>query len=425
MIYLKLTSRYFSIINQMIESKSRLLKDKMFFSAYIISTQVNKSIDRKEYVEYIIKMNILFNNWIIKKRYSDFFELNNKLKGRIENLPILPNKRLFFNCCCAVINERIKIFDDYLSFLIKKVDFIHYQDIVNFLEISDDIINQFSYDGQIMTRDIIEYGNCNQDLSINSAKGDIAMTKKSEIENTAMTTAKGVKQRKDQIHERKRVSSNLTIGNSTNNRYEGDQESFTSSSSPVAFNDTYKYINTKNYSYSKIQYKATFLFTVIEDFLFKLNNLRENLTQTIKGFEEYIIEEKQWPKFTQQEIMLLFIGNIDRNIKGLFYFIGLVNENQLGAQRCLRLFSKLINYELNPNCDMLVSVFKSIPIELLEQMKLNDHINANNLSVIIDCFQIIEIYLDNRITIKALDFLVKDKKTSEHFIDWLEMKFVK
>lgn len=128
----------------MTDKEMSLMKNKIFYSAFIISSQVSKSFVGNEYVEYIIKINLLFNNWTIKRRYSDFLELNKKLQSKIANLPFLPIKRLFFNCSLSVINERVKLFDEYLAFIIKQCNFLKHPDIVSFLEISDDIINRLS-----------------------------------------------------------------------------------------------------------------------------------------------------------------------------------------------------------------------------------------------------------------------------------------
>lgn len=54
-------------------------------------------------------------------------------------------------------------------------------------------------------------------------------------------------------------------------------------------------------------------------------------------------------------------------------------------------------------------------------MQLNKHIKTGNISIVIDCFQIIKTYLDNKITIITCDYLFKDKIIYKQFIDWVNL----
>ena len=73
-----------------------------------------------DYVEYWIEVITDYKKWIVKKRYSEFYDLNQKIMPKIPEInKLFPPKRFFKNSE-DTIEERKICFNKYLSFLLKK-----------------------------------------------------------------------------------------------------------------------------------------------------------------------------------------------------------------------------------------------------------------------------------------------------------------
>ena len=97
-----------------ISKKSRLYRLK----ANIIGSKlIHKSGFHNDYVEYYILIETDYTKWQLKKRYEDFYKLNSKLELIIpEAKNFFPQKRLF-KSSDKTVRERIKCFNDYLSYI--------------------------------------------------------------------------------------------------------------------------------------------------------------------------------------------------------------------------------------------------------------------------------------------------------------------
>ena len=72
---------------------------------------------------YLIEVRLLAQIWILKRRYSDFDKMHNRLLDDLDycaadNLPDLPAKRMFFNKDQEFVKERHKLLNKYLKFII-------------------------------------------------------------------------------------------------------------------------------------------------------------------------------------------------------------------------------------------------------------------------------------------------------------------
>ena len=60
----------------------------------------------EDYIEYWVEVNTDYKKWIVKKRYSEFYELNKKLSVKMPELnKLFPPKR-FFKTSEKIIEER-------------------------------------------------------------------------------------------------------------------------------------------------------------------------------------------------------------------------------------------------------------------------------------------------------------------------------
>ena len=97
-----------------INKKNRLFRLK----ANIIGSKlIHKSGFYNDYVEYYVQIETDYAKWSLKKRYEDFYKLHTKLELIIPEMKNrFPQKR-FFKSSDKTVRERIKSFNDYLSYL--------------------------------------------------------------------------------------------------------------------------------------------------------------------------------------------------------------------------------------------------------------------------------------------------------------------
>lgn len=137
----------------------------------------------------------------------------------------------------------------------------------------------------------------------------MTMAKKSEMKTNAIVSSKGLLDLVESKQKRKKTRK--PTFNEDSVYYEDNSQSCTSSSSLIE-------INTRNNLIGKNKTRKTFLYDRIAHFLIDLAQHREYITSTIRAFDEYIIVEKELPKFTQPEIMLLLIGDLKKTLKESF-----------------------------------------------------------------------------------------------------------
>ena len=96
-----------------------------------------------DYVVYFIEIVTDYKKWIIKKRYSEFYELNQKLILKVPELnKLFPPKRLFKNSE-ETIEERKTCFNKYLQFLFQKKNIFSLNEVLDFIQFEKKIIELY------------------------------------------------------------------------------------------------------------------------------------------------------------------------------------------------------------------------------------------------------------------------------------------
>ena len=371
-----------------------------------------------DYVEYTINIKTDYGKWTFKKRYEDFYKINNILSDIIPEIKeYFPPKRFFKNSE-STIKERTTYFKKYLKFLLNKINIFLFEDIINFIFLEKSIIGLF----------IKKY--------------------------------------------------NMLKIDEENNIYSSLKEAFNRKSNPNNINeqiipeeDIISFLNNDNYYNAILEYEKkrqisfdwdepssitpnTF---VVREFLHNLSEKIENKADIIQNFELFLQKPNKWIKLSKKEIIELFIGfdedaeeidvekelsrtrtyekesfnntkyslfkwfdkgnksktnNIDLDddeedepskIPGLFQQIGDYGKNVFCAVGCLDLLEKLLNTEYNPDYEIYISIFKNMKIYEYNYMKLNNIIK-NNIG-------------GNKVNVKAmklLSLIFSDKKSENY-----------
>ena len=356
---------------------------------------------KSKHVEYIINIQSFYKNWTIKKRYSQFVELNNILSNKISCLPEFPEKRIFSLSEDVILERKIK-FGKYLNYIFKNINICVYPEILEFIQMEKDLLNLF-------------------------------MINNSFIENTSNSSIKFI----------------------TTLRAKSNEEKIIKRRSYGGINFEENYFN----SYLDIKYKLSDIkekmnksanMMVIEEFLRNLQYKSENKIDIIQTFELFLKSKKNWPNFKLEELSKLFYGDLEadniisitsnkeskRNskeniekielpLKGLIYHIGRRVENILGAEACLVFLGKLINFEFNPECEAYIYMLKITKIDQLNSMKLVDHINTGKQNIILVCFSVLKAILtEDKCYLIKLKRFIKDDKIINNYLSWTQVNSV-
>lgn len=398
---------------------------------------------KSKHVNYIINLNTFYKSWTIKKRYSEFEELQNSLSTKITNLPDFPQKRIF-SLSTETINERKNAFEFYLNYLFKNVNICVYPEILDFIDLEKDLLNLFMINNSVI-----------ENSSNSAIKRNIIMRAKS-----AASEEKTLKSR--------------SYGGDGNQ----DDNYFSS------FLD-YKF----KLSDKKEKNAKSANMMVIEEFLRNLQFKYENKIDIIKTFEQFLKSKKNWPTFKLDELSKLFYGDLvsdhsntiiapsssnannlnlnlhslhsshfnsnnqnkavgnssnnanmsfvlwdtrdcssdraDTPLKGLIYHIGSREENLLGSEACLEFLGKLINFEFNPECEAYIYMLKITKTDQLNNIRLLEHINSGKHNIIMTAFSILKaILLEDKQYLIKLKKLISDEEIINKFLLWYQINSV-
>ena len=388
-----------------IRKKSRLYRLK----ANIIGTKlIHKGGFYNDYVEYYVLLETDYTKWQIKKRYEDFYKLNSKLEIIIPEIKnFFPQKR-WFKSSDKTVKERIKCFNDYLSYMFSNINIFLIDDILNFISIKKEIIQLF----------LNKYSMLN-------------ITEENEALISMKRAYKKIRQKEENQSVEKRQRDNYlnkinTIKVETNlsklnNYYESILE--------------YEIQRQSGFDWDEPAYLTPKLF-VIKEFLINLSENFENSIDILNTFEKFLNKGDKWMHFTQKEIKVLFIGeegtnrvnkeikeflnnsdinkrnkkigadfkfhsfiefiekqedfdnmstdvegyyklNYDNKINGLFYIIGNYKNNTILSVGAMNLLDKLIDTEYNPDAELYINEFKSYDIQQYSLLNLNNIIKNN------------------------------------------------
>ena len=371
-----------------------------------------------DYVEYTINIKTDYGKWTFKKRYEDFYKINNILSDIIPEIKeYFPPKRFFKNSE-STIKERTTYFKKYLKFLLNKINIFLFEDIINFIFLEKSIIGLFIKKYNMLKID--------EENNIYSSLKE-AFNRKSNLNNI-----------NEQIIPEEDIISFLNNDNYYNAILEYEKKR------QISFDWDEPSSITPN----------TF---VVREFLHNLSEKIENKADIIQNFELFLQKSNKWIKLSKKEIIELFIGfdedaeeidvekelsrtrtyekesfnntkyslfkwfdkgnksktnNIDLDddeedepskITGLFQQIGDYGKNVFCAVGCLDLLEKLLNTEYNPDYEIYISIFKNMKIYEYNYMKLNNIIK-NNIG-------------GNKVNVKAmklLSLIFSDKKSENY-----------
>ena len=381
-----------------INKKNRLFRLK----ANIIGSKlIHKSGFYNDYVEYYVQIETDYAKWSLKKRYEDFYKLHTKLELIIPEMKNrFPQKR-FFKSSDKTVRERIKSFNDYLSYLCCNINIFLSEEILNFIEIKKDIIQLF----------LNKYNMLNID-----EENEVLISIKKSYNKIQQKEEKQLIEKRPRDNYKNYINISLNKDLSKiDNYYESILQYETKRQSGFDWDEP-AYLTPK--------------LIVIKEFLINLSEKFENNIDILNTFEKFLNRGNKWIHLSQDEIKILFIGeegnnsvknevkdffnNIDKNkkkkiasdfkfhsfieflekqedfniktseiedyytlnydnkINGLFHVIGNYKNNIILSVGAMNLLDKLIDTEYNPDAEIYITEFKSCDIKYYSMLTFNE-----------------------------------------------------
>ena len=433
-----------------ISKKSRLYRLK----ANIIGSKlIHKSGFHNDYVEYYILIETDYTKWQLKKRYEDFYKLNSKLELIIPEVKnFFPQKRLF-KSSDKTVRERIKCFNDYLSYICCNINIFLIDDFMNFISMKKEIIQLF-----LNKYSMLNFNEGNDVLK--SIKNAYKRLKQKE-EKQSME-----KRQRDNFLNKINSIKNETNLSKINNYYESILQ--------------YEIQRQSGFDWDEPIYITPKLF-VIKEFLTNLNENFENNMDILITFEKFLNKDNKWINFSQNEIRVLFIGeettnkvnkeikdffnnidvnkrskkiagdfkfhsffefiekqedfetmfsdvegfyklNYDNKVNGLFSIIGNYKNNTILSVGAMNLLDKLIDPEYNPDAELYINEFRSYDIQQYSLLNLNNIIknniggNINNMKAL----KLLKLIFYENNKDKYERIIMKDDIVYKQYLNYLE-----
>ena len=433
-----------------ISKKSRLYRLK----ANIIGSKlIHKSGFHNDYVEYYILIETDYTKWQLKKRYEDFYKLNSKLELIIpEAKNFFPQKRLF-KSSDKTVRERIKCFNDYLSYICCNINIFLIDDFMNFIAIKKEIIQLFLNKYSML--------NFNEENDVLKSIKNAYKRLKQKEEKQSME-----KRQRDNFLNKINSIKNETNLSKINNYYESILQ--------------YEIQRQSGFDWDEPIYITPKLF-VIKEFLTNLNENFENNMDILITFEKFLNKDNKWINFSQNEIRVLFIGeettnkvnkeikdffnnidvnkrskkiagdfkfhsffefiekqedfetmfsdvegfyklNYDNKVNGLFSIIGNYKNNTILSVGAMNLLDKLIDPEYNPDAEIYINEFRSYDIQQYSLLNLNNIIknniggNINNMKAL----KLLKLIFYENNKDKYERIIMKDDIVYKQYLNYLE-----
>ena len=433
-----------------ISKKSRLYRLK----ANIIGSKlIHKSGFHNDYVEYYILIETDYTKWQLKKRYEDFYKLNSKLELIIpEAKNFFPQKRLF-KSSDKTVRERIKCFNDYLSYICCNINIFLIDDFMNFIAIKKEIIQLFLNKYSML--------NFNEENDVLKSIKNAYKRLKLKEEKQSME-----KRQRDNFLNKINSIKNETNLSKINNYYESILQ--------------YETQRQSGFDWDEPIYITPKLF-VIKEFLTNLNENFENNMDILITFEKFLNKDNKWINFSQNEIRVLFIGeeatnkvnkeikdffnnidvnkrskkiagdfkfhsffefiekqedfetmfsdveafyklNYDNKVNGLFSIIGNYKNNTILSVGAMNLLDKLIDPEYNPDAELYINEFRSYDIQQYSLLNLNNIIknniggNINNMKAL----KLLKLIFYENNKDKYERIIMKDDIVYKQYLNYLE-----
>jgi hypothetical protein len=433
-----------------ISKKSRLYRLK----ANIIGSKlIHKSGFHNDYVEYYILIETDYTKWQLKKRYEDFYKLNSKLELIIPEVKnFFPQKRLF-KSSDKTVRERIKCFNDYLSYICCNINIFLIDDFMNFISMKKEIIQLFLNKYSML--------NFNEENDVLKSIKNAYKRLKQKEEKQSME-----KRQRDNFLNKINSIKNETNLSKINNYYESILQ--------------YEIQRQSGFDWDEPIYITPKLF-VIKEFLTNLNENFENNMDILITFEKFLNKDNKWINFSQKEIRVLFIGeeatnkvnkeikdffnnidvnkrskkiagdfkfhsffefiekqedfetmfsdveafyklNYDNKVNGLFSIIGNYKNNTILSVGAMNLLDKLIDPEYNPDAELYINEFRSYDIQQYSLLNLNNIIknniggNINNMKAL----KLLKLIFYENNKDKYERIIMKDDIVYKQYLNYLE-----
>ena len=279
-----------------------------------------------DYTEYWIEISTDYKKWVIKKRYSEFYELNQKLMKKIPDInDLFPPKRFFKNSE-ETIEERKRYFNKYLHILFRKKNIFSLNEVLDFIQIDKKIVELYIKKHTMVRQDQDNYVFISLKKSFNRMLIMEKMEKSKSMGESL--NINGISSISTKINSKEEI--NHGIDPNINNINESIIESSDAIYEVEEYNSNYystlleyekiklikneknenndNNINYINYSYSKEGGNV-----VIEEFLKNLSQDIDNKTDIILTFEEFLKQSDRWPQFSNTDIIKLYVGNINNS----------------------------------------------------------------------------------------------------------------
>ena len=294
-----------------------------------------------DYVEYWIEINTDYKKWIVKKRYSEFYDLNQKIIQKIPEInKLFPPKRFFKNSE-DTIEERKTCFNKYLRFLFKKKNIFSFNEVLDFIQIEKKIVELYIKKHTMVKKDQHNYvfqtlkKSFNRMIIMESMEKSKSVGESMNINGiSSISTKINSKEELFQRTEPNINNINASIIESCDATYEIEESNSNYYSTLLEY-EKIKREKVKSDEEEKNyinNYKEGGGSVVIEEFLKNLSQDIDNKTDIVKTFEEFLKKNQNWPKFSKTDIIKLFVGNINNNAtnqdKKWSFCLNKLNQNQ-------------------------------------------------------------------------------------------------
>ena len=277
-----------------------------------------------DYVQYWIEISTDYKKWVIKKRYSEFYDLNQKLLDKIPDInELFPPKRFFKNSE-DTIAERKQCFNKYLYILFRKKNIFSLNEVLDFIQIDKKIVELYIKKHTMVRQDQDNYVFLSLKKSFNRMIFLEKMEKSKSVGETI--NINGISSLSTKVNSKEEINHgidanlyniNKSIMESCDGIYDIDDIHSNYYSTLLEYEEN-KNINEKNieenktntmYSYSLREGSTA----VIEEFLKNLSQDIDNKTDILATFEEFLKQSQKWPKFSKTDIIKLYVGNINNS----------------------------------------------------------------------------------------------------------------
>ena len=412
--------------------KARVLKYEL-----VHGTEYNE-----EFVEYWIEITTDYKKWIVKKRFSEFYELNKKLSIKMPELnKLFPPKR-FFKTSEKTSEERKSYFNKYLQYIFKNKNIFTLDELLDFIQIEQKIIELYLKKHTMVKRDPqnITYKALKQQFDKMSTRNKTEKSK--SVGYTQSLATYGTNSISTKINSIDEINKghdyfnlnkiNKSIIESCDSVHEVEELNTNYYSTLLDFEQSnlQNFDTQENQSFSSKESGTI----VIQEFLKNLSQDIDNKTDIVKLFEAFLKDRQEWPKFSNTDIIKLFVGNnndvnlmrgkkrsfnaeylpnflekvksqnfekkkstqfndyigqlnegdIEDNnqfdnciYKGLFHYIGEFDKNIMLSISCLNFLVRLLDNEFNPEVELYLKLFKSRKITDYQLLRLEEIIKYN------------------------------------------------